>query len=241
MRAAELKVGTQGGAGAAADGRATHMGNRLAVRDALLWEPSGGYFLLDGHLRRLERSAAHFGFPLDVGVAREALTDYARRFSTQPRKVRLDLAATGAMALRAEDVKPSTPVVAVLSEGPVHSGDELLRHKTSCREGFDRALQAHREAQDVLLWNERGELTETCYGNVVLEIEGRRFTPPLSCGLLPGVFRAHLLERGEIQERTLPVRSLEAASAVFLINSVRRFCEIRLLRPSSGSPHGTGR
>jgi branched-subunit amino acid aminotransferase/4-amino-4-deoxychorismate lyase len=82
----------------------------------------------------------------------------------------------------------------------------------------------------VILWNERGELTETCHGNVVLEIEGRRLTPPLSSGLLPGVFRAHLLDCGEIQEHILPVGSIEAASAFFLINSVRRWCEIRLLR-----------
>jgi len=63
----------------------------------------------------------------------------------------------------------------------------------------------------------------------VLEIEGRRLTPPLSSGLLPGVFRAHLLDRGEIQERILPIDSIAAVTAIFLINSVRRWCEIRLL------------
>ena len=206
------------------------MSNGFAIYDALLWEPPEGYFLLDYHLRRLERSSAHFRFVLDVNTARKKLLDYARQLPKQPRKVRLDLAATGVIALRDENVKPSTPIAVALSGEAVHSGDEFLHHKTTHREMFDRALLAHPEAQDVLLWNERGELTETCHGNVVLELEGRRLTPPLSSGLLPGVFRAHLLDRGEIREHILPVGSIEAATAIFLINSVRRWCEIRLLR-----------
>jgi para-aminobenzoate synthetase/4-amino-4-deoxychorismate lyase len=127
-------------------------------------------------------------------------------------------------------VKRSAPITVALSGEAVDTGDEFLFHKTTRREMIDRALLAHPEAQDVLLWNEHGELTETCHGNVVLEIEGRRLTPPLSSGLLSGVFRAYLLERSEIQEHILPVGSLEAATAIFLINSVRRWCEIRLLR-----------
>ncbi len=198
------------------------MSEAFAIFDSLLWEPAEGYFLLGCHLRRLDRSAAHFRFPLDVGTAQKKLLDYARQLAQQPRKVRLELAATGAIALRDEEVKPSTPIAVALSGEAVRSDDEFLHHKTTRREVFGRALSAHPEAQDVLLWNERGELTETCHGNVVLEIEGRRLTPVLSSGLLPGVFRAHLLDRGEIQERILPVGAIEAASAIFLINSVRR-------------------
>lgn len=212
----------------------------LAIYDALLWEPPHGYFLLDYHLRRLERSAAHFGFPLDIGSARKELLDYARRLPLQPRKVRLDLAATGAMAVRDERVKPKTPIQAALSGEAVHSTDEFLRHKTTRREAIDRALLAHLEVQDVLLWNERGELTETCHGNVVLEIDGRKLTPPLSCGLLPGVFRAYLLDRGEIQEQVLPVGCIEKASGIFLINSVRRWCEIRLQPRPPNQPRQAG-
>jgi len=205
------------------------MSDDFAIYDALLWQPRQGYFLLDYHLRRLERSAAHFGFPLDVSTARNNLLDYARQLPEQPRKVRLSLARTGGIAISNEDVRPSTPITAVLSGLAVRSDDEFLGHKTTRREVFDRALRAHPEAQDVLLWNERGELTETCHGNVVLEIKGHRLTPPLSSGLLPGTFRAHLLDGGEIREQILPVGSIEAASAIFMINSVRKWCTVRLL------------
>jgi len=209
------------------------MSEEFAIYDALLWEPPDGYFLLDYHLRRLESSAAHFRFPLDLSMARRKLLDYARQLPEQPRKVRLSLARTGAITLKDENVKPSVPIAAVLSEASVQSDDPFLHHKTTRRDVFDRALRAHPEAQDVLLWNERGELTETCHGNVVLEIDGRRLTPPLSSGLLPGTFRAYLLDRGEIQELVLPVGSIEAASALFMINSVRRWCEIRPLLHAS--------
>src|SRR5579863_1507411 len=142
------------------------MSQDFDIYDALLWEPSAGYFLLDGHLRRLERSAAHFQFPLDAAAVRRELLDFARQLPDQPRKVRLQLSPTGAVALSHEAVKPSTPLVAALATKPVDSGDPFLQHKTSLREVFDQALAAHTEAQDVLLWNERGELTETCHGNV---------------------------------------------------------------------------
>jgi branched-subunit amino acid aminotransferase/4-amino-4-deoxychorismate lyase len=90
---------------------------------------------------------------------------------------------------------------------------------------------------DVLLWNERSELTETCSANIVLEIDEQRLTPALSSGLLPGTYRAHLLERGEIEERVLPLASLERASAIFLINSVRRLWQGTLtsLEPATKS------
>jgi para-aminobenzoate synthetase/4-amino-4-deoxychorismate lyase len=201
--------------------------------EGFLWEPAGGYFLLEYHLQRLQRSASHFRFVIDVGAVRRQLAEYAQQLFQLPRKVRLELAANGAITLKDQNLKPSTPVVVALSEEPIDSSDEFLQHKTTRRAVFDRALAAHPEAQDVLLWNERRELTETCHANIVLEIEGRKLTPPLSSGLQPRVFRAHLLDCGAIQERVVFVDSIQEASALFLINSVRRWCEIRLIGHAS--------
>jgi para-aminobenzoate synthetase/4-amino-4-deoxychorismate lyase len=205
------------------------MAEDFALYEGILWEPPDGYFLLERHMRRLELSAAHFRFRIDVDAVRERLRDFAAGLPERARKVRLEVSADGAIALEDVDLKPSTPVRVALADEPVDSGDEFLRHKTSRRAVYERALAAHPEAQDVLLWNERRELTETCSANLVLEIDGRRLTPPLSSGLLAGTFRAHLLERGEIEEQVLPLEALERASGLFLVNSVRRWCEIRLL------------
>lgn len=200
------------------------------IYEALLWEPGASYFLLERHLRRFGASAAHFHFDVHPDAARKRLLAFAESLPDHPRKVRLEASRDGSMFVEHVDVKPSAPVRVALASEPVDSRDEFLRHKTSRREVYERALAARPDVQDVLLWNERGELTETCAANLVVERDGRRVTPPLACGLLPGTFREHLLERGEIEEGRLTRDDLARASGLWLVNSVRRWCELVLVR-----------
>jgi len=205
------------------------MGVDFTLFESILWTPHQGYFLLERHLERLEASARSFGFPLDREEAHALLAKVAPDPAI-PRKIRLVLDSHGCLSLSEEDVKPSTPVTLALAEQAVDSGDAFLRHKTSRREVYERALAAHPEADDVLLWNERRELTETCSANIVLEIAGRRLTPVQSVGLLPGTFRAELLEEGEIEEALLTLEDLQRSEKLYSINSVRRWCPARLIR-----------
>ncbi len=205
------------------------MAETFKLYEALLWEPTSGYFLLEEHLQRLGRSATHFGFAVDLALVRARLAAFAESLPQRPRKLRIEVSADGALLLEDVDVKPSTPARVALAATPVDSTDEFLRHKTSRREVYERARASRPGADDVLLWNERRELTETCSSNLVLEIDDRRLTPPVASGLLPGVFRCHLLERGEIEERVLSVDALERATRAFSINSVRRWCDLKLV------------
>ena len=77
----------------------------------------------------------------------------------------------------------------------------------------------------MILWNDEGEVTESCTANVVVEMEEGLVTPPLGCGLLPGTFRAELLERGGISEEVIRVDDLARCRRVWLINSVRKWME----------------
>src|SRR5215218_11243231 len=86
-----------------------------------------------------------------------------------------------------------------LATEPVDSSDRFLFHKTTIRRG----------GNDVIFWNERGEVTESSIANVVVSIDGELFTPPIECGLLPGVFRNHLLAEGEIKERVITIEELK--------------------------------
>jgi para-aminobenzoate synthetase/4-amino-4-deoxychorismate lyase len=104
-----------------------------------------------------------------------------------------------------------------------------LYHKTTRRVVYDEARASRPECDDVILWNERRELTESSIANIVLELDGRRVTPPVSAGLLAGTFRAHLLAAGEIEERTLTIDDLQRASRVWLINSVRGWQEAAVI------------
>jgi para-aminobenzoate synthetase / 4-amino-4-deoxychorismate lyase len=69
------------------------------------------------------------------------------------------------------------------------------------------------EAEDVLLVNERGEVTESTIANLVVDLDGVLVTPPLSSGLLAGVYRQYLLDSGIIRERVLQPHHVRNARA----------------------------
>ena len=104
---------------------------------------------------------------------------------------------------------------------PIDLHDVFLYHKTTQRTVYERARASRPDAEAVILWNTFGEVTEGADFNVVVEIDGIKVTPPIECGLLPGTFRAQLLDDGEIVERRITVDQLRAASGGWLINSVR--------------------
>ncbi|HEY9283642.1 MAG TPA: aminotransferase class IV, partial [Pyrinomonadaceae bacterium] len=119
------------------------------------------------------------------------------------------------------DEWPAGPVAVTLARTPVSRSDRFLYHKTTRREVYEARRRERPTAFDVLLWNEDGELTEFTLGNLVAEIDGRLYTPPRESGLLAGVMRAELIERGEIAERRITLDDLARASRLWLVNSVR--------------------
>ena len=79
------------------------------------------------------------------------------------------------------------------------------------------------------MWNQYGELTEFTNGNIVLEIKGEYYTPPVQVGLLPGTFREELIEMGKLKERILTVKDIKEATNIYFINSVREWQKIRFV------------
>jgi para-aminobenzoate synthetase / 4-amino-4-deoxychorismate lyase len=193
------------------------------------------------HVERLRQSAEYFGFPFPEADVRAVLDTAAAadEGGTAPRRLRITIGPGGDIEL---DVAPlgtqgsprpgasdgSPPLPVGLADRPVRSDDRFLFHKTTNRGTYD-ARRAHRPgAFDVLLWNERGEVTEFTRGNVVVELDGKRSTPPLQAGLLPGCLRAELLASGTIEERTVLVEDLTRAARVWFINSARGWLEVTL-------------
>ncbi len=124
---------------------------------------------------------------------------------------------------------PTRPVGLALTA--VHSSDPWLRHKTTRRGTYRRALDNYRgvaQPFDVLLHNEREEITEFTIGNLVLDIDGELVTPPDSSGLLPGTLRAELLAGGVIRERVVHLADLTPPRSMWLINAVRGWVPVAL-------------
>ncbi len=203
----------------------------LQLLETLLWRPGRGWFLLRGHLRRLAASARLLGFPYDAAAVRRRL-DAAVAGATAPLRVRLTLPRSGAPAVETAPApaKPDRPWRVCLAADPVDPDLPLLRHKTTCRALYDAARASRPGFDDVLLWNTRGELTESTVANLALRLDGRWYTPPLASGLLPGVWRARLLRTGRIAERLLARDDLRTAEAVALFNSLRGWIPAELGR-----------
>jgi para-aminobenzoate synthetase/4-amino-4-deoxychorismate lyase len=182
-----------------------------------------------GHLRRLSASADYFGFRWDEGLLRDALAEHVTAHAVETRRVRVRLSRQGRVTVesRALDPAPTGPVHVALAEHPVSRRDRFLYHKTTHRHVYDAHRGAHSGAFDVLLWNEDGELTEFTIGNVVLDLDGSRLTPPVACGLLGGVFRQELLDTNQVRGRVLSLDDLSRATRVWLVNSLREWVEVR--------------
>ena len=91
-----------------------------------------------------------------------------------------------------------------LARTPVDPCDPFLCHKTTRRDAYARAQAARPDVDDVILWNTKGEVTEATIANVVVEIGGERWTPPRTCGLLPGIARGRLVDEGNVGNAGLP-------------------------------------
>ncbi|MFW6201951.1 MAG: aminotransferase class IV, partial [Gemmatimonadota bacterium] len=124
----------------------------------------------------------------------------------------------------------AAPLRVAVAPEPVDEHDPFLYHKTTRREAYRARAAARPDCDDVILVNRRGEPTETTTANLVLELDGERYTPPVEVGLLPGIFRAQLLERGEVRTRRLTAEDLRRADGVWLINSVRGWRRATLVK-----------
>ena len=198
--------------------------------ETLRYDGAGGYFLLEEHLRRLAQSAEYFDFAVDIPAVRRRLADLAAGLIA-PARVRLRVGKQGQAHLETAPApawnRPE-PWRLKLADHPVAPEDPFLYHKTTQRRVYDEAFERRGDCDDVLLWNDRGELTETTRANIVLELDGQRVTPPVSCGLLGGVMRASLLASGQVTERVCTLGDLARCRGVHAINSVRGWMKVSL-------------
>ncbi len=195
----------------------------FALVETMRFEPEKGLPLLPYHLRRLFLSARYFDFSFEEDQVKRFLKEALKGLSV-PAKVRLLLYEDGGLELETSPLpEVRSPVRLGLMKRSVEKHERFLFHKTTYRPWYEapRRLAEKEGLFDVIFFNEDGELTEGTITNLFLEIEGRLFTPPLSAGLLPGVLRESLLERGKALEASLFLPDLQRATRVWVGNAVR--------------------
>lgn len=181
------------------------------------------------HLTRLSGSARYFGFKDWETAVDQIRTRIGQEERARPDgyfRVRVVLSPDGSHSLTVDPYRlPEGPRQVGLCLTPIDSRDPLYYHKTSDRGRYTDRLELLEGVDDALLMNERGELTETTIGNIVLKLDGRLVTPPLNCGLLPGVYRQELLDERQIAEQVVTLVDLKRCTALWMINSLRGWVE----------------
>ncbi|MBU2473206.1 MAG: aminodeoxychorismate synthase component I [Candidatus Omnitrophica bacterium] len=184
---------------------------------------NGRYSFLNQHLERIKRSSGYFSIPLDIAKIKAALNKAA--LSKKGKfKVRLLLDLEGKVEV---EVKPleeisGRPRVMIASQR-IDPGNRFLYHKTTQRSRYDleRKKALKQGFFEVIFLNTRGELTEGSISNIFILKGKTLYTPPLACGLLPGVLREHLLKSGKAKEKILYRQDLLTADKVYIGNSLR--------------------
>ena len=190
---------------------------------------------LERHLARMAEGARYFGYTWNETAVREAVASTAAAHPDGCWRMRLLLSAEGRPTIECTPHSPEArPWRLDFAREPVDATDPFVLHKTTHRVVYEIARQSRAAVDDVLLWNARGEVTESTIANVVAEIDGVRYTPPVSSGLLAGTFRAEQLAAGTIQERVLTKADVASASRVWLINSVRGWVDASLISSGHG-------
>lgn len=207
--------------------------SEFSLIETLAWHPNSGYVELSRHLHRLRMSAAYFNFPFDKTAARDVLHNAATLFRTSM-SVRFLLGRQGTSSVTATGLGGwPNPVQLALMAERLDSRDPFVRHKTTRRHHYEKPLRRaiHEQgADEVIFLNERGELCEGARSTLFLRKGDDLLTPPLRSGLLPGIFRSHMIETGKAREAILYPSDLANSPEIFVGNSVRglgRACLIK--------------
>ena len=201
----------------------------FTLLETLRWEPKKGYYLLKQHLQRLRKSAFYFKFPYPYEKILHLLSKVVR-YKKIPCIIRLLLARNGRIKAQWKPLPARKEIYTLkLASKPIDETNLFLYHKTTNRKLYDTMRSTAKNVDDVLLYNSRGEITETTIGNIVVEINNQLITPPISSGLLPGVYREYLISKKRIIEKVVKLNDLCNIKKIYVINSVRGFINARLI------------
>jgi para-aminobenzoate synthetase/4-amino-4-deoxychorismate lyase len=187
---------------------------------------NGKVFLLEEHLKRLKTAADYFLFNYSRSNITALLKQEIRNLDRKKvYRLRLILNKQG-------NVRPESAlytqykgrVKICISPERISSGDKFRYFKTMNRhlynEEYSRA--AGKGFFDVIFLNERGEVCEGAITNIFTRKGKEWITPPLSCGLLPGVYRDYYLRQNKkIKEAIIYPEDLFSADEIILTNSLR--------------------
>ena len=211
----------------------------------------GTVFRLDAHLDRLCAGARVFGIPVPPGLRDHvaAASRTAFTYGYEHASVRLTVSRGPAppglapprhpaptIALAIAPLTPANeprPLVATMAsarrnEHALTSGLKTLAYTESVL-ALSHARAAG--ADDAIFLDTAGHVSEATASNIFAVIDGTLVTPPLSCGVLPGITRAAVLEMApslgiSAREREIAEPEIAMATELFLTSSIREIAPV---------------
>lgn len=184
------------------------------------------------HWARMQITAHHFRYPLMQMQLERDLQIFQQAHAHDDWRVRLALSVSGQVQITALPLeKTAEPVLLALANKPIANSvaqSDAVRFKTSYRVHYDAFQPKAPGVFDTVLFNENDEITEGTRGNIAMKIDGRWVTPPLACGLLPGVGRALALSQSRMTEQVVRIDELAQVEEWAFINSLRGWLNAQL-------------
>lgn len=198
--------------------------------ETLLWTPDKGYLFEVEHLERLNQTLLKLGRPLVHSGKCPEIT------SEQSQRVKWIALETGALQVEASPLQTTGWGKQSLSIGlePLGFQQERssLQMKQSWRLHYNQRYSWNLKAgfDEVLFFNADEVCTEGAITNLFYQLDNQWYTPPITDGLLPGIFRQKVMQQLNVQERSLKVTELKMVTRMFLGNSLRGGCPVQTLQ-----------
>ena len=177
------------------------------------------------HIERLRKAGRYFAFSFDVEDLKQKIEEECQACDiNQDYRLRISLSKSGEIAVDCQALEPLSPTFCQA---------KLCLQEANLQQAFTYFKTTHRPhlnlgKHEKIYHNTRGELLETSIGNLVLKIDGKLYTPPIRLGILPGIYRQHLLETGQLEEKVLTFADIDQAEAIYGCNAVRGLYELIL-------------
>ena len=190
----------------------------------------GELTFLEQHLTRLREASRYFAYPFNepklLNDLQEELTHLEPSLDY---RCRIALQKNGSFQLTITELTdlPASYLQAQLTEQQLDLATPFTYFKTS-----QRAHLAAKEHEQIFHLPD-GSLLETTIGNLILEIDGQLYTPPAHLPILDGIYRRHLLESQQIEEKLLTLKDLREADRIYACNALRGLYELDFQRKDS--------
>ena len=178
------------------------------------------------HLERLTKASRYFAYPFDPKNLRQKIEEECKVCDiNQDYRLRISLSKSGELELSRQVLTPLSPTFCQA---------KLCLQEADLNQSFTYFKTTHRPhlnlgEQEIIYHNATGELLETSIGNLVLKIAGKLYTPPTNLRILPGIYRQHLLERKQVEEKVLTLKDLAQAEDIYGCNAVRGLYELEVI------------